>query len=233
MTSFDPGTEAGRQGAGEEVEERAASLRRAYLGEILGGNRKTALELIMEAYRSGYPISGIYMDVLQEALYEVGRLWEANRITVADEHMATAITQYVMSNLYQHLEINHEMHGRAVVTGVEGELHQVGAHMVSDILEADGWNVMFLGTNIPPEGVIESVRHQGADLFCISSTMLSNIPKVIELVEMVRREFGASAPRIMLGGGAFKTLSQLPDELSGCLVALNLQQALELTRRLR
>jgi methanogenic corrinoid protein MtbC1 len=218
---------------GEMVLEKgdtiAATLRQEYLKEILAGKRKTALEIIMDAYRGGYPIPGIYMDVFQEALYEVGRLWETNQITVADEHMGTAITQYVMSNLYQHLEIADEQRGKVVMTGVQGELHQVGANMVADVLEADGWDVTFLGTNVPAEGVIQSIRQHGPDLFGISSTMFFNIPKVIQLVETVHKEFGDSV-RIMLGGGAFRALQKLPGELEGCIVALNLREALDRTR---
>ena len=207
----------------------AAALRQEYLREILAGKRKTALELIMDAYRDGYAIPGIYMDVFQEALYEIGRLWETNQITVADEHMGTAITQYVMSNLYQYLEMADEQLGRVVVTGVQGELHQVGANMVADVLEADGWDVQFLGTNVPVEGVIQSIRKHGADLFGISSTMLFNIPRVIALVEAARNEFGDSI-RILLGGGAFKALKKIPLELEGCTVALNLREAIDRAR---
>ncbi len=209
----------------------AVQLMRDYLKVILAGKRKTALEMIMDAYRGGYSIPAIYTDVFQETLYEIGRLWESNRITVADEHMGTAITQYVMSNLYQHLEPSDTTRGKAVITGVQGELHQVGANMVADILESEGWDVMFLGTNVPPEGVIQAIRNNGANLFGISSTMFFNLPKVIHLVETVRKEFGEQAPRIMLGGGAFRMLQQLPGELEGCQVALNLREALDLTRR--
>ncbi|MBC7962645.1 MAG: cobalamin B12-binding domain-containing protein [Steroidobacteraceae bacterium] len=207
----------------------AAALRQEYLNEILAGKRKPALEIIMDAYHGGYPIPGIYMDVFQEALYEIGRLWETNQITVADEHMGTAITQYVMSNLYQFFEVAERQRGKLVMTGVEGELHQVGANMVADVLEADGWDVMFLGTNVPEEGAIESIRQHKADIFGISSTMFFNIPKVIRLVEATRKEFGDSV-RIMLGGGAFRTVQELPPELEGCLVALDLSEALERTR---
>lgn len=206
-----------------------AVLRQEYLGEILAGKRKPALEMIMDAYHGGYPIPDIYMDVFQEALYEIGRLWETNQITVADEHMGTAITQYVMSNLYQYLDVADSQRGKLVVTGVQGELHQVGANMISDVMEADGWDVMFLGTNVPAEGVIESIRQHKADLFGISSTMFFNIPKVIELVESTRKEFGDSV-RIMLGGGAFRNLLKLPQELEGCLIALNLHEAIKKTR---
>ena len=208
-----------------------SALQKAYLKEILEGNRKTSLEIIMDAFHSGYSIPGIYMDIFQEALYEIGRLWETNLITVADEHMGTAITQYVMSNLYQNLEISEATRGKLVLTGVQGELHQVGANMIADVLEADGWEVMFLGTNVPLEGVIQSIRQHGADLFGISSTMLFNIPKVIELVQAVHYEFGNSV-RIMLGGSAFRTLQALPEELKGCTVALNLNEALNQTRNI-
>ena len=91
----------------------------------------------MDAFRSGYAITDIYLDVFQESLYEIGRLWETNRIGVAEEHMGTAITQFIMANLYQYLEKSGVSRGRLVVTGIEGELHQVGANMISDILEAD------------------------------------------------------------------------------------------------
>jgi len=208
----------------------AVALRQEYLKEILAGKRKTALEIIMDAYRGGYPIPGIYIDIFQEVLYEIGRLWENNRITVADEHMGTAITQFVMSNLYQYLETNEELRGKLVITGVQGELHQVGANMVADVLEADGWNVVFLGTNVPEDGIIQSIRQHEADLFGISSTMLFNIPKVVQLVEAVHKEFGNSV-RIILGGSAFKTLEALPGELEGCAVASDLREALDRTRR--
>ncbi len=208
----------------------AEALCREYLQEILAGRRKTALAIIMDAYRDGYPIPGIYMDIFQEALYEIGRLWESNLISVADEHLGTAITQYVMSNLYQHLEISDVRRGKFVVTGVQGELHQVGANMVADVLDADGWDTVFLGTNAPEEEIIQTLSQHQATLFGISATMLFNIPKVIGLVEAVRREHGNSV-HIILGGSAFKTLDALPTELEGCTIALNIREALDQARK--
>lgn len=207
-------------------------LRQHYLDDLLSARRKDALERIMAAFRSGYPIPELYTDIFQESLYEVGRLWEENRITVADEHMATAITQFIMSNLYQHLAVAGVARGRLVVTGVQGEMHQVGANMVSDVLEADGWDVMFLGTNVETEGVIEAVRRHRAHLLGISATLTTNIPVVIDLIERVLLELGDDAPQILLGGGAFRGLAALPRKLEGFLLARDLQQALELTRAL-
>jgi len=207
-------------------------LQSAYLADLLSLRRGAALERIMDAFRSGYAITDIYLDVFQESLYEIGRLWETNRIGVAEEHMGTAITQFIMANLYQYLEKSGVSRGRLVVTGIEGELHQVGANMISDILEADGWDVVFLGADVSPPDVIQSVRDHNADLLGISATMVMSLPSVIALVGLVRSEFGAKAPTIMLGGGAFTGLSKFPPELAGCLYGRDLADALRLTQAL-
>ena len=207
-------------------------LQSAYLADPLSLRRGAALERIMDAFRSGYAITDIYLDVFQESLYEIGRLWETNRIGVAEEHMGTAITQFIMANLYQYLEKSGVSRGRLVVTGIEGELHQVGANMISDILEADGWDVVFLGADVSPPDVIQSVRDHNADLLGISATMVMSLPSVIALVGLVRSEFGAKAPTIMLGGGAFTGLSKFPPELAGCLYGRDLADALRLTQAL-
>ncbi len=207
-------------------------LQSAYLADLLSLRRGAALDRVMDAFRSGYAITDIYLDVFQESLYEIGRLWETNRIGVAEEHMGTAITQFIMANLYQYLEKSGVSRGRLVVTGIEGELHQVGANMISDILEADGWDVVFLGADVSPPDVIQSVRDHNADLLGISATMVMSLPSVIALVGLVRSEFGAKAPTIMLGGGAFTGLSKFPPELAGCLYGRDLADALRLTQAL-
>jgi hypothetical protein len=64
-----------------------------FLQAILTGQRYAAVQIAKEALRSGLSLEQLYIDVFQSALYEVGAGWESNRLTVAQEHVATAITQ--------------------------------------------------------------------------------------------------------------------------------------------
>jgi len=201
--------------------------RSVYLDAILTGQRKAALTVAKEALRS-MSIGGVYSDVLQEAMYEVGRLWESGRISVAIEHMATAITQAVMGQLYLSLPASAQVRGKVVVTGVQGELHQIGAHMVADVLEADGWDVRFLGTNMPHDGILKAIEDHRADRVCISTTMLFNVPKAIRLITDIRAQFVGS--RILVGGAVFRLTPGLwqdigadgfSADLKGCLDAAN------------
>lgn len=196
-----------------EVEEASggelAQTQRLFLEAILKGLRKAATNLALEALKDGHTISDVYVNVFQESQYQLGRLWETNEITVAEEHMATAITQYVIAQVYPLIKSADTVRGKMVVTGVEGEMHQVGANMVADVLESVGWDVRFLGTNMPHQGILRAVEEHGAGAIGISTTMLFNVPKVIHLVSSLRDRFGTENLRIIVGGAVFRSTPDL------------------------
>jgi len=233
VTSF---TVAGRLAcSGPPGEDRAeagkvglALVGSLFLQAILKNQRKAAVTVVLEALRSGHLVNDIYVEVLQESLYQVGRLWESNQITVAEEHMATAITQYVMAQLYLHLPPPTQTRGSMVITGVAGELHQVGANMVADVLDAQGYDVRFLGTNMPHSGIVHAIEEHDADVLGVSATMLFNIPHVVEPIKEVRAKLGERSPRVVFGGAAFRSLPSLTAELGAIGFALDIRAAVQM-----
>ncbi len=203
-----------------------AETQALYLQSAIKGQRRAAVSLALEAMKRVSDIVDVYVDVFQASQYEVGRLWETNQITVAEEHMATAITQYAMAQLYQNLEPAKTQAGSMVITGIEGELHQVGPNMVADVLEARGWDVRFLGTNMPHSGILQAIEDQRAEVVGISATILFSLPKVVRLVKAIQEKFVTSCPRIIFGGRAFASTPLLCQELAGSDAALDLRAAL-------
>ncbi len=196
-----------------------------FVQAILKGQRQAALNVALEALREGHAAADVYVEILQNSLYEVGRRWESNQITVAEEHMATAITQFVVAQMYSRLSPSGVARGKMIIVGVEGELHQVGANMVADLLEADGWDVRFLGTNIPHAGILNAIAEHQPTVLGISATMIFNVPKVRRLMDDVRQKFGDRAPRIVLGGSAFRAAPALSAELGASGFAADLRSA--------
>lgn len=190
---------------------------------ITTGQRHAAVQIAREALRSGLSLRELYVDVFQPALYEVGRRWELNRLTVAQEHIATAITQYVMAQVYEAPDVRASAaKGRIVLTGVEGELHSVGAVMVGDLLETSGFHVRFLGTNLPTGSILSVIRDVTPSHVGISATMLFNIGAVRQLIDAVRAEFSDSVA-IVVGGAAFRTNPDLWRHVSADGYAADLQ----------
>ena len=213
------------------ADETTGALRSVYVQALRQGARRPALTVILDAVERGWNIPDLYTDVLQAAMYEIGRLWETNAITVAEEHTATAITQHVLAHLYERLPRGAPARGRAVITGVAGELHQVGANIVADALEADGWDVRFLGTNMPHAGILKVLEEHAPAAIGISATMLFNVPSVRQLVSDIRRR-GSGAPRVVLGGAAFRTARELPAEIGADGFAPDVRDAIQVFRSL-
>jgi methanogenic corrinoid protein MtbC1 len=182
---------------------------RVFLQAIITGQRHAAVQIAKEALRSGLSLRDLYIDVFQPALYEVGARWESNRLSVAQEHIATAITQYVMAQIYEAPDVRTSGgRGRIVLTGVEGELHSVGAVMVGDLLETSGFDVRFLGTNLPTESILGVIKEVAPSHVGISATMSFNIGAVRQLIRAVRAEF-SDRVAIVVGGAAFRTSPEL------------------------
>lgn len=201
--------------------------RSLYVQAALAGERTVALRVLTEALSAGTPLIDLYVEVLQQGQYEIGHLWETNRISVAHEHAATAVTQFVAAHLYARLERVGPSRGTLVMAGVEGELHSIGALMVGDVLESRGWTVHHLGTNLPPAAILQAVRERAADCLGLSVTMLVNVDAVRRVLEAVRQEWGMGK-RVVLGGGALRHRPAVASELGADGYAGDLRHALTL-----
>jgi len=182
------------------------SLAERYLDCLLGQDRACAMQLIDAALKHGLTVRDIYLHIIQPAQYEVGRLWEHDRLSAANEHYCTAISQLVVARLYPcWLKAPPPGAAKAVVTCVNGELHELGARMVADLLEMDGWDTSYLGASTPTRSVIGLLRTRRAELLAISCAMSFFVPAVETLITMVRKVPELSDLKILVGGHAFCT----------------------------
>lgn len=200
-----------------------------FVQALLSGNRSAASNVMWEFSRSGTSLEQLYLDVIQPAMYEIGRLWQINRITVAREHMATVITQFVMAQLYPLISQTRERElGHVVIAGVQGELHQIGPLMVADLLEADGWTVEFLGSNMPHDGILKAIEETRAHILGISATMLFNLQSATQLIAETRLRF--PDVKIIVGGAAFRYSPDYWREAGADAYAADLRAAREMAR---
>ena len=181
----------------------------SYLRAILASDRSEAQRVITRALTEGMDIKEIYLTVFQKVQYEVGRQWQHRQVSVAQEHYATAVSQHLMAQLYPSLLSPGMKKGRVVVTCVGNEMHEMGARMVSDFLEMDGWDVDYLGSNTPTSSVISYLKQRKARLLMISATMGYNVKNVRDLTRSVRSDAELKDVKIVVGGYPFNHVSDL------------------------
>ncbi|MFW6371304.1 MAG: cobalamin B12-binding domain-containing protein, partial [Bacteroidota bacterium] len=124
----------------------AESIYKDYQKQLLNGNRLACKDIVENLLKEGIQVRDIYLNLFQRSLYEVGALWEANKISVAIEHMCTAITESLINIVYPYLTPMPKVDKKAVVMCTPGEYHQIGARIVADYFELNQWDSYFLGT---------------------------------------------------------------------------------------
>ncbi len=181
--------------------DRIAEVRERYTDALVAGEVALARSAIVQAVTRGMSHVELYLGVLAPAQIRLGELWREGRLNVAQEHLATAITMDIMNFARRGAALRTGLGVRAVVTPVEGDQHSVGAQMIADFLEMDGWEIDFLGSGTPASDLGEFVRNRNVDLVAISSTTPEFLPNVKAAVDVIRR-VESPRPKIMLGGGA-------------------------------
>lgn len=180
-----------------------------YLQALVSGEKREAQRLILEAFENGVSIKDLYLNVFQPAQKETGRLWQMSKISVAQEHYITAATQLMMALLYPNLFSASVKKHKIIVSCIEGELHEIGARMVADLFELEGWNSYYFGANIPKRSLIKAVRDYSPDIVAISATMTFHISEVEEMIRLIREADPGKNIKILVGGYPFIVASQL------------------------
>ena len=201
----------------------------AYLAAVQDGNRRRAYEIVERALAAGLGLHAIYLDVFQPTLREIGRLWQDNRISVAQEHLATAITLSAMLRLSGETELGES--GRTLIAACsESERHEIGLRMLCDFLDLEGWDTIFLGPSVPAESLEQMVRDRKPDVVALSASIAPHIPQLRRTIASVRAAAGAKQPVFLVGGRAFLGQPQLAMQVGADITA---QDAAEAVAQLR
>lgn len=143
---------------------------------------------------------------------------QTNEINIAQEHMATAISQLALAELFRYEDLPEPNGRKVIVACVEGEMHEFPARLVSDELDVAGFDVRFLGASVPLDSLISFIARESPDLLVISATMAFHADNVRSAVMRIR----SVVPElpIAIGGQVCAWVESLADELgveiAGC-----------------
>jgi methanogenic corrinoid protein MtbC1 len=152
------------------------------------GLEEEAVALCDRALSEGLKAREIVSGGLCRGMHEAGELYERNEfflpeLLIASEAMYAGI-QAVAPSLQAAGET---MDGDKVVLGViEGDVHEIGKNLVAVMLEAEGYSVIDLGYDVPPERFIEELRNSGARILALSTMMTTTLPGMRMTVSLAR-----------------------------------------------
>jgi MerR family transcriptional regulator, light-induced transcriptional regulator len=200
-------------------------IRRTYLNLLLKSDASGSMKYINDLAFIGLSLEEIFVDVLQEVMKEIGELWHRAIITVDQEHYMTSMTQVVMSQFYTRIFGSKRNGMKLLCCTVGSELHEMGARMVSDLFENNGWDSIYLGAALPTNQILHGIRNHRPHLVALSVTMPHHLIECETVVKAIKAEFPEL--QIAVGGRAFEMTNQIWKKWPVDTYALNAKEFLD------
>lgn len=198
---------------------------------LIEGDDKTVAELTQRALDEGHPAEAVLNEALISGMEKVGELFEQGEYFVPELLLAARAMQGAMEVLRPLLAASdYQPMGKVVMGTVQGDLHDIGKKLVAMMLEGSGFEVIDLGTDVPPQRFVEAVEESGAQLVGLSALLTTTIPAMEATVGALREAELPTQVRVMVGGAP--VTSALAEDIRADGYAPDASSAVALARRL-
>jgi len=200
---------------------------------LLSGNVVKCMSLTNSIVHDTKSMLDFFTSVIQPAMYTIGARWENGIISVAQEHLASAIVARIISSIMlSNFVTSSTKIGKVVVSAAPNEFHEIGAWMVALALETEGWDVKYLGVNTPVKDLLEFIRREQPRLVCLSIAMVFNLEPAVRIIKTIRQDASLKDTKILVGGQAFAMNSNLVRIVGADAYAANCLEAKLLAKKL-
>ena len=206
---------------------RTADLFKQYLEHLFAGKRCEARELVLAAQDRGIHASKLLRLIIWRAMEQVEALYRNDRISRIMEHMATRINRMIADQLHGLLARKPKSGKRMVVVCGEGEAEELGAQIMADLFEAQGWTVWLLGSGVPNDEILEFIGKAKPDILSIYGTKPEGVPGVRKLIALIREVGVCEEMQVLVSGGVFNRADGLAEEVKADLFAKDVKEAMK------
>jgi len=132
----------------------------------------------------------------------VGERFDSGVYFLSEMIMAAEIFQGVMDVIRPRLKRSAaEYVGKVVIGTVEGDVHDIGKNIVIALLEAEGFEVIDLGVDVPAEGFVEAIREHRPDIVGMSSLLTVALESTKKTIDAITEAGLRDRVKIIIGGG--------------------------------
>ena len=182
--------------AGEELplDERLGNY-------IIQGTRDGLIDDLDRKRAEGVSPLEIINGPLMKGMAEVGRLFNANELIVAEVLQSAEAMKAAVGHLEQFMEkADTAKRGKVVLATVKGDVHDIGKNLVEIILKNNGFDVVNLGIKVPPEELIKAFQAHKPDAIGLSGLLVKSAQQMI-ITASDLKDAGISVP-LLVGGAA-------------------------------
>ena len=165
------------------------------------GRMAKVKELVQQALNEGVSAKTILEEGLLEGMGVVGEKFKNNEFYVPEVLIAARAMKAGMEILSPKLKDAGVKPVATVVIGtVKGDLHDIGKNLVAMMLQGGGFEVVDLGTDVPPEKFVSAAQEKGAQVVAMSALLTTTMPQMANVVKAMKEAGLGGKVKAMIGG---------------------------------
>jgi excisionase family DNA binding protein len=180
------------------------SLRRLALAWIQAPSSFRVTRLMHFCLEQGLALSTLFDALIAPVLHRIGEDWKAGNLEIGEEHRITEVFRdvlYEIRSLSMTSKAQASRDSIAVVGCSEGNQHDLGAQVIRILLEQRGWQVIYLGANVPALDFATLQARHRARIVCISFVPPSIVSDAERMADMLARFYDPDNPYFLVFGG--------------------------------
>lgn len=199
--------------------DQISNAREAWLEACLAFNEHEAQSVLAQAFAL-FPVELVCFEVLQKGLAEIGMGWYEGEVSVQQEHFTSELTvRQLEALLAATTAVTRD--GRILVTCPPGEQHTFSALLLSLLLRRKGWDVVYLGANVPTARLEATLKTITPRLVIAAAHTLHTAATLLEVTAVLNR---MRIP-LVFGGQVFNQIPDLRSRVPGHFLSADLQAA--------
>ncbi len=185
----------------EKVKAEDLPLDERLANYIIEGTRDGLVEDLEKKRAEGANPLSIINGPLMDGMAEVGRLFNANELIVAEVLQSAEAMKAAVNHLEQFMEkADTAKRGKVVLATVKGDVHDIGKNLVEIILKNNGFDVVNLGIKVPPEDLIKAFQAHQPDAIGLSGLLVKSAQQMVITANDLK-DAGIGVP-LLVGGAA-------------------------------
>lgn len=205
---------------------RTADLREQWVSACLAFDDGQAERILTRSFAL-FPPEVVVLEIIQEGIAEIGRRWYEGEATVHQEHFASRMAMRRLEALMAGAP-SPTRRGRVLVACPPEEEHVIGPSILVLLLRRAGWDVVYLGADVPLKEMEQTVRATKPDLVILAAQQLHTAANLLEMAELLRRAGISTA----FGGRIFNRVPILRSRIPGRFLGTTLNEAVAEAERL-
>ncbi len=200
---------------------------------VIDGDMQLAADLAREAIDAGVDLGACIDEGFVAGIHEVGRLWEEGEFFLPELMQGADAMKAAMDVVRPELlKTNQDTASgpRVVIGTVQGDIHDIGKTLVATFLEANNFEVLDLGRDVPLETFVDTAEQKDARLICLSALLTTTMPGQEKVIEMVKERGLKDRISVMVGGAPVRRA--YAEEIGADAFGANAVEAVTEARRL-